>query len=37
LLEGTTEGLDAQGFLLLRTLDGKRVTILAGGVRPACS
>ena len=34
-LRGITEGLDSEGFLLLRTEDGKRVTILAGGVRPA--
>ena len=34
-LRGVTDGLDADGFLLLRTDDGQRVTILAGGVRPA--
>lgn len=33
--EGTTEGLDANGFLILRTLAGQRKLILAGGVRPA--
>lgn len=35
-ITGTTEGLDQAGFLLVRTEDGKRETILAGGVRP-CS
>jgi BirA family biotin operon repressor/biotin-[acetyl-CoA-carboxylase] ligase len=34
-LTGTTEGLDASGFLIVRTDDGKRSIILAGGVRPA--
>ena len=34
-LRGVTDGLDADGFLLLRTDEGQRVTILAGGVRPA--
>jgi BirA family biotin operon repressor/biotin-[acetyl-CoA-carboxylase] ligase len=34
-IEGTTEGLDASGFLLLRRPNGQRTTILAGGVRPA--
>ncbi len=33
---GTTDGLNAAGYLLLQTDDGKRETILAGGVRP-CS
>ena len=33
--EGVTEGLDEQGFLILRRPDGSRTTILAGGVRPA--
>ncbi|MEJ7605256.1 MAG: biotin--[acetyl-CoA-carboxylase] ligase [Bryobacteraceae bacterium] len=37
ILEGTTEGLDEQGFLILRQNDGRRTLILAGGVRPACS
>lgn len=35
LLRGTTAGLDEDGFLLLRTGDGKLTRILAGGVRPA--
>ena len=34
LLEGTTDGLDASGFLFLRKNDGQRTLILAGGVRP---
>jgi len=34
VLEGTTEGLDPSGFLILRKLDGTRTLILAGGVRP---
>lgn len=34
-VEGVTEGLDGSGFLLLRRPDGRRETILAGGVRPA--
>lgn len=34
-LRGVTDGLDADGFLTVRTDDGRRVTILAGGVRPA--
>jgi BirA family transcriptional regulator, biotin operon repressor / biotin---[acetyl-CoA-carboxylase] ligase len=33
-LEGTTEGLDPSGFLVLRKEDGTRSLILAGGVRP---
>lgn len=33
--EGTTEGLNANGFLVLRTPAGQRKLILAGGVRPA--
>jgi BirA family biotin operon repressor/biotin-[acetyl-CoA-carboxylase] ligase len=32
---GTTAGLDEHGFLLLKLDNGKRITILAGGVRPA--
>jgi BirA family biotin operon repressor/biotin-[acetyl-CoA-carboxylase] ligase len=36
-LEGTTAGLDPQGFLVLRQNDGRRTLVLAGGVRPACS
>jgi BirA family biotin operon repressor/biotin-[acetyl-CoA-carboxylase] ligase len=32
---GTTAGLDAEGFLMLRKDDGSEITILAGGVRPA--
>jgi BirA family transcriptional regulator, biotin operon repressor / biotin---[acetyl-CoA-carboxylase] ligase len=34
LLRGTTAGLDANGFLLLRQDDGTETLILAGGVRP---
>jgi len=34
LLRGTTAGLDANGFLLLRQDDGSQTLILAGGVRP---
>ncbi|MBS1823798.1 MAG: biotin--[acetyl-CoA-carboxylase] ligase [Acidobacteria bacterium] len=34
LLRGTTAGLDASGFLLLRHDDGSQTLILAGGVRP---
>jgi BirA family biotin operon repressor/biotin-[acetyl-CoA-carboxylase] ligase len=34
LLRGTTAGLDANGFLLLRQDDGTQTVILAGGVRP---
>jgi BirA family transcriptional regulator, biotin operon repressor / biotin---[acetyl-CoA-carboxylase] ligase len=37
VIEGTTSGLDPQGFLILRQNDGRRTVILAGGVRPACS
>jgi BirA family biotin operon repressor/biotin-[acetyl-CoA-carboxylase] ligase len=33
--EGVTDGLDDDGFLILRRRDGSRTTILAGGVRPA--
>lgn len=33
-LRGTTAGLDANGFLILRRDDGSRTLILAGGVRP---
>jgi BirA family biotin operon repressor/biotin-[acetyl-CoA-carboxylase] ligase len=36
VIEGTTDGLDAQGFLWVRQNDGRRTLILAGGVRPAC-
>ena len=35
MVEGTTEGLNASGFLILRKDDGQRTLILAGGVRPA--
>jgi len=35
VLHGTTEGLDASGFLILRQEDGTRRLILTGGVRPA--
>jgi BirA family transcriptional regulator, biotin operon repressor / biotin---[acetyl-CoA-carboxylase] ligase len=34
-LRGTTDGLNAQGFLWLRQDNGSRKLILAGGVRPA--
>jgi BirA family transcriptional regulator, biotin operon repressor / biotin---[acetyl-CoA-carboxylase] ligase len=34
-IEGMTCGLDAAGFLVVRSDDGKETTILAGGVRPA--
>ena len=34
-LEGVTCGLDPRGFLRLREENGKEITILAGGVRPA--
>jgi BirA family biotin operon repressor/biotin-[acetyl-CoA-carboxylase] ligase len=34
VLRGTTEGLDATGFLILREDTGRRTLILAGGVRP---
>jgi BirA family biotin operon repressor/biotin-[acetyl-CoA-carboxylase] ligase len=34
-ITGVTDGLDPQGFLMLRQDNGKRTTILAGGVRPA--
>lgn len=33
--EGVTEGLNSNGFLVLRTPAGQRKVILAGGVRPA--
>lgn len=36
-LRGTTDGLDPQGFLILRQDNGTRTLILAGGVRPECS
>jgi BirA family biotin operon repressor/biotin-[acetyl-CoA-carboxylase] ligase len=35
-MTGVTEGLDPQGFLILRDNSGKRTLVLAGGVRP-CS
>jgi BirA family transcriptional regulator, biotin operon repressor / biotin---[acetyl-CoA-carboxylase] ligase len=35
-LKGTTDGLNPQGFLILRRDDGRPTLILAGGVRP-CS
>jgi len=35
VLTGVTAGLDEKGFLQLRQENGKLVTILAGGVRPA--
>jgi len=31
---GTTAGLDSAGFLILKKDDGRRTTVLAGGVRP---
>lgn len=34
-LTGITDGLDPQGFLLLRQDNGQRALIMAGGVRPA--
>jgi BirA family biotin operon repressor/biotin-[acetyl-CoA-carboxylase] ligase len=34
-LTGITDGLDPQGFLILREDSGRRTLILAGGVRPA--
>ena len=34
MLRGTTAGLDANGFLILRRDDGSQTLILAGGVRP---
>lgn len=34
-VRGTTAGLTAEGFLLLRTDAGETVTVTAGGVRPA--
>jgi BirA family transcriptional regulator, biotin operon repressor / biotin---[acetyl-CoA-carboxylase] ligase len=34
-LTGVTEGLDPQGFLILRRDNGQRTLVLAGGVRPA--
>jgi BirA family transcriptional regulator, biotin operon repressor / biotin---[acetyl-CoA-carboxylase] ligase len=36
-LSGITDGLDPQGFLILRLDNGTRKLILAGGVRPECS
>lgn len=35
IVEGITEGLDAQGFLRVRTDNGRLERIMAGGVRPA--
>lgn len=35
VIEGVTRGLDAHGFLIVRQNNGRDVTILAGGVRPA--
>ena len=37
VLVGTTDGLDAQGFLRLKRDDGTHTLIVAGGVRPLCS
>lgn len=37
MLRGTTDGVDSQGFLILLEDNGRRTTILAGGVRPECS
>jgi BirA family transcriptional regulator, biotin operon repressor / biotin---[acetyl-CoA-carboxylase] ligase len=34
IIEGTTRGVDASGFLVVREDNGKETTILAGGVRP---
>ena len=34
-LAGVTDGLDPQGFLMLRGDNGRRTLIVAGGVRPA--
>lgn len=34
MVRGVTQGLDDNGFLVLRKDDGSRVTILAGNVRP---
>jgi BirA family transcriptional regulator, biotin operon repressor / biotin---[acetyl-CoA-carboxylase] ligase len=34
IIEGTTCGVDASGFLVVREDNGKESTILAGGVRP---
>jgi BirA family biotin operon repressor/biotin-[acetyl-CoA-carboxylase] ligase len=36
-LRGTTDGLDSDGFLMVRQDNGARVQILAGWVRPECS
>jgi BirA family biotin operon repressor/biotin-[acetyl-CoA-carboxylase] ligase len=33
-VEGTTEGLNSSGFLWLRSDDGRRQLIVAGGIRP---
>jgi BirA family biotin operon repressor/biotin-[acetyl-CoA-carboxylase] ligase len=35
--EGTTEGLDARGFLRVRTADGALRTVLSGGGHAACA
>jgi len=37
VIEGTTEGVDESGFLIVRTSSGERRTIVAGGVRAAGS
>jgi BirA family biotin operon repressor/biotin-[acetyl-CoA-carboxylase] ligase len=34
IIQGTTVGVDASGFLVVREDNGKETTILAGGVRP---
>jgi BirA family biotin operon repressor/biotin-[acetyl-CoA-carboxylase] ligase len=36
-LRGITDGLNDQGFLWLQQDDGRRILIIAGGVRPECS
>jgi len=36
-IQGTTDGLDPSGFLLVRQDDGTRTLVLAGGVRPAAN
>jgi|GEM_PF-28123 len=35
VIEGITDGLDPAGYLYVKRPDGIRVTVLAGGVRPA--
>jgi hypothetical protein len=37
VIEGTTAGLDASGFLVVRKDDGTDTLIVAGGVRAAGS